>query len=78
MTTGVLNKVTDTEQLICLNAHACGIWGEVSNDDRLSNSNGVLHGERILSAYTVRSGVKFYIITEADRSKTSLLLPHEY
>jgi hypothetical protein len=58
--------------------HASGDWGELSDEDRKVNEFSVEHGFRLLSSYTLRNGVKMWIITEADRSSTCLLLPEEY
>lgn len=59
--------------------HVSGDWGELSEDDRRENELSVEQGFRILSAYTLpRTNVKLWIITEADRSVTTLLLPDEY
>ena len=57
--------------------HVSGDWGDMSEDDKQTNEDALTHGGRIFSAY-VMSGVKFWIITEADRSATTILLPEEY
>ena len=62
-----------------LQRHVTGDWGELSDDDRRENELSIKEGFRILSAYKLaRTGVKLWIITEADRSATTLLLPDEY
>ena len=61
-----------------LSRHANGDWGEVDEHDRQANVYAVEHGLRVLSAYTLSSGEKIWIITEADRSRTTILLPSEY
>jgi hypothetical protein len=64
--------------------HAHGDWGLVHQDDGAANEHAVTHGSRILSSYAVGSeGLKrdaevIWVITEADRSATTLLLPGEY
>jgi len=58
--------------------HEAGDWGEVGAEDRAENELSVRDGFRVLSAYTLRTGVKLWIITEADRSATTILLPEEY
>jgi hypothetical protein len=58
--------------------HQSGDWGEVNDEDRRENEYSVQRGFRILSAYTLRTGVRMWVITEADRSATTLLLPEEY
>lgn len=61
-----------------INRHVTGDWGEVDAHDANENELSVERGFRILSAYTLSTGVKFWIITEADRSVTTVLLPSEY
>ncbi len=58
--------------------HVSGDWGELDEDDRRENESSLVHGFRLLSAYPLRSGERIWIITEADRSVTTLLLPDEY
>lgn len=55
-----------------------GDFGEVSEEDKALNEEAIEIGDRILSAYFDRDGVKYWIITEADRSATTVLLPSEY
>ena len=61
-----------------LRRHATGDWGEVDAEDEAQNERSLKEGFRLLSAYTDRNGVKFWIITEADRSATTVLLPEDY
>jgi hypothetical protein len=61
-----------------LKRHVTGDWGEVDEHDRQENEFSVAHGFRLLSAYTVTNGTKLWIITEVDRSATTILLPSEY
>lgn len=58
--------------------HARGDWGEVDAEDRAANDWSVTNQARVLSAYTLLTGVRIWIITEADRSATTALLPEEY
>ena len=58
--------------------HVSGDWGELGEEDKAENQLSVEKGFRILSAYTLSTGVKIWIITEADRSATTILLPEEY
>ena len=58
--------------------HLAGDWGDVDEDDRRENELSLIHGFRLLSAYTLKSGTKIWIITEADRTVTTVLLPEEY
>lgn len=61
-----------------LGRHIIGDWGDVCPEDAESNEQALLHGERLLSAYRTSQGTKIWIITEADRSATTILLPDEY
>lgn len=58
--------------------HVSGDWGELDEDDKRENELSLVHGFRLLSAYRLRTREKLWIITEADRSVTTLLLPDEY
>jgi hypothetical protein len=60
-----------------LRRHVNGDWGNVLPDDALANERAVKHGARILSSYEV-AGERVWVITEADRSVTTLLFPSEY
>ena len=55
-----------------------GDWGELSEEDKQENELSVREGFRILSSYTLKSGVKIWLISEAERSMTTILLPDEY
>ena len=61
-----------------LSRHHAGDWGEVNPEDWLANQNALADGLRLLSVYHDRHRVKFYIITEADRSITPVMLPEDY
>lgn len=58
--------------------HALGDWGDLCPEDKQANDEAVADDLRILSAYRLSDGVKIWIITECDRSATTLLLPEEY
>ena len=58
--------------------HQAGDWGELCKEDIRENEFSVLNGFRILSVYRTQNDVKIWVITEADRSATTLLLPEEY
>ena len=57
--------------------HASGDWGDLCAHDRRENERSLLHGRRVLSSYKVDEG-RVWVITEADRSVTTILLPEEY
>ncbi len=64
--------------LSLLRRHASGDWGELDAHDRRANNAALKHGTRLLSSYALPSGAKVWILTEADRSATTMLLPDEY
>ena len=78
MTPGVRDNIPAPELMAALNRHTRGDWGTVSRDDWKENDLSLREGFRILSAYETKAGKRFWIITEADRSSTCLLLPEEY
>ena len=61
-----------------LDRHSQGDWGEVDSQDVRENEISLQSGFRLLSSYTTAAGDRLWIITEADRSATTLLLPEEY
>ena len=61
-----------------LRRHLRGDWGDVSKADWQCNEQALKTGERLFSAYHTPDGRKFWIITEADRSATTVLLPEDY
>jgi hypothetical protein len=58
--------------------HHRGDWGDVDNNDKQANEQALRDEGRIFSAYKTLKGVKIWIITEADRSATTILLPEDY
>jgi hypothetical protein len=66
------------DPLAYLVRHLAGDWGDVDEHDRRENELSLQHCWRILSAYRMSDGTRFWIITEADRSVTTVLLPEEY
>jgi hypothetical protein len=64
--------------LMYLQRHTHGDWGELEAEDAAENEFSLVNGLRLLSAYTLKDGTRIWVITEADRSVTTLLLPEEY
>jgi hypothetical protein len=58
--------------------HMAGDWGDMSKEDRQANEDALTDESRIFSAYSLPGGERLWIITEADRRATTLLLPEEY
>jgi hypothetical protein len=77
-TPGALATLTGEELLDALGRHARGDWGDCSPEDAAANDQALLDGSRLFSVYHTAGGVKFWIITEADRGVTTVLLPDEY
>ena len=82
---GRLFATPDTLKLVprdditeALRRHAAGDWGDVSDEARAANDAAVHDGGRLLSVYQSRDGQAFWILTEPDRSETTVLLPDEY
>ena len=61
-----------------LERHQAFDYGDLSDEDRQANDDVVLDDDRVLSSYTLSSGEKIWIVTEADRSSTTILTPDEY
>ena len=61
-----------------LHRHVSGDWGELSEEDVQENARSLREGFRLLSAYRTAKGQRIWIVTEADRSVTTVLLPSEY
>jgi hypothetical protein len=80
-TLGALQALQESGQspLDFVSRHAAGDWGAVDAEDWKLNDRAVIEGSRILSAYVLNDGTtKVWVITEADRSSTVILLPSEY
>lgn len=85
-TRGALAGVSPDRMMVGLARHRRGDWGIVCGDDAAQNDLAIAEGERILSAYPIDPARPakgyganvFWIITEADRSVTTILLPEEY
>jgi hypothetical protein len=79
-TPGAMEAMQEAQQnpLQLLFRHVTGDWGDLGEEDKAENDFSVQRGFRILSAYTLATEVKIWLITEADRSVTTFLLPEEY
>jgi hypothetical protein len=78
MTRGAAEQVDDDDVFKSLVRHLDGDWGDVDEEDWQRNDDALSFGGRLLSAYVDRRNTRFWIITEADRSATTILLPREY
>ena len=69
------HQSTPSEYLL---RHVSGDWGSVPPEDAMANEEALKGGLRVLSSYSIGEADKLWIITEADRSVTTLLLPADY
>lgn len=79
-TPGAIQALSDTgvSPASLLARHVTGDWGDLCDEDKLANDHAVMDGSRILSAYTISPNHRIWIISESDRSSSTLLLPEEY
>jgi len=77
-TPNALQSIPNEDILRAMQRHQAGDWGNLDNEDRTSNDRALKSGGRLFSAYHAENGTKFWIITEADRSVTTVLLPQDY
>jgi len=72
-----LAAVEATPSSLCAR-HASGDWGTVSESDQFRNEQALYNGERLMSVYPLSTGETVWVMTESDRSLTTVLLPDEY
>ena len=77
-TPNALSKLTHEDILRALGRHLTGDWGDVDSHDHRANEDALRENTRLFSVYQSANHVKFWIITEADRSATTVLLPEDY
>mgnify|MGYP006969436917 FL=1 len=79
-TPGCLAALSEAGQSadVFLRRHNGGDWGDLDDEDKEANELALRDGSRIFSAYHLKDGTKIWVITEADRSSTCILLPEEY
>ena len=68
----------ELDVVLALQRHHSGDWGDVDEHDRQMNEDALRNGDRLVSIYKSVRDQKFYIITEWDRSVTTVLLPEDY
>jgi hypothetical protein len=78
ITTNAREQLSESDVQQALRRHLAGDWGDCEPEDAAANEDALLHGERLLSVYHTSASVKFWIITEADRSATTVLMPDDY
>ena len=77
-TDNALKAVPAIQMLKALRRHSRCDWGELDPHDQAANTQALQTGGRLLSVYTTEQGIRFYVLTEADRSSTTVLLPEDY
>lgn len=79
-TPGVLDAAEEAgdDLMTYLSRHAGGDWGVSDAEDKRANDRALVEGTRLFSAYLLKDGTKIWIVTEADRAATTVLLPEEY
>jgi len=78
ITANALSVLNPIDVQHALDRHACGDWGELCESDRNQNELGLKNGLRLFSVYRDRNNHRFYVITEHDRSVTTVLMPSDY
>lgn len=77
-TPNALKTVPQADIARAVKRHAAGDWGVIGDEDKARNDEAVHEGGRLLSVYRSRDGEAFWILTEADRSATTVLMPEDY
>ena len=77
-TPNALASILDEEIQIAFGRHASGDWGNLDLEDLKANDRALQQGGRLFSQYLSTQKIKFWIITESDRSATTVLLPEDY
>lgn len=78
ITRSAQDVLTEDDVREALRRHAAGDWGELGHEDRQANELALKDGSRLFSRYRSTSGRLFYVVTESDRSATTVLLPEDY
>lgn len=77
-TRNAASQLSSEDVAIGISRHASGDRGDVCEEDRASNEEALAEGLRLMSVYTSSNGLTFWIITDWDRSITTVLLPEDY
>jgi hypothetical protein len=78
ITRAAASTLTREDVATALRRHSRGDWGELDAHDLEQNQLCLKNGGRLLSVYRTKCGTRFYVITESDRSATTILLPEDY
>jgi hypothetical protein len=77
-TPNALSQLTQEDTVRGIHRHQSGDWGDVDSDDHQANERALIEKTPLWSVYYTSKGTKFWLITEADRSITTVLLPEDY
>ncbi len=78
MTPAAMQALTPDDVIFALRRHVTGDWGDVCQEDWDENLFSLREGFRLFSVYHTKAGIKHWVITECDRSATTVLLPEDY
>jgi len=79
ITANANDTLSETDKVTALDRHVVGDWGDLCDEDKKENEAALATGQsRLHSQYTSESGKPFWVITEWDRSTTTLLMPEDY
>jgi len=80
MTPGAMDLLASYGKLVWefVARHLMGDWGDLTHEDKRANEDALVSGARVFSAYLLKTGEKIWVITEASRESTTVLLPSEY
>ena len=78
ITENAARELSQEDVSLALRRHLRGDWGELETPDWQANERALLHGCRLLSAYTSHTGLRFWVISEPNREATTVLLPEDY
>ena len=77
-TPGAMDTLGKQDAMGAFARHLNGDWGQLCREDWIENELSLKEGFRLFSVYDAGDGTRFWVITEADRSATTVLLPSEY
>ncbi len=78
ITPNALSQLSPSEVLLALKRHLTGDWGDCCPEDRQANEQALQSGGRVFSVYHSSGKLKFWIITEADHTLTTVMMPEDY
>jgi hypothetical protein len=75
ITTAALETLPPEEMYRAIDRHVCGDWGDLDDDDHAENELALRIGSRLVSVFHTATGTKFFVVTAADRTTTTIQLP---